>query len=327
MRVLVLGGTRFIGRAVVARLAANGHEVTLVHRGRSEPADLPDVRHLHIPRAEWPAQAAALRAVRPDVVIDSRALSRQDARAALAAVPDAHLVVLSSQDVYRAFASLQHGDETDPVPITETAPLREDRYPYPEMDDLQDYSKLDVEEEYAVRGAAILRLPAVYGAHDSQRREEFILRRLRARRDRIPVGHGNLLWTRGYVDDVAAGICAAALDSSTSGQVFNLGEATSWSVRQWAARIIEVAGADAELVKVPEPLLPQDMQLTSTAMRQHVLVSSAKARAWFGYGDTDAMVALRASVAWHLANPPAEWDADFSSDDAALAAASRPRRR
>jgi nucleoside-diphosphate-sugar epimerase len=61
----------------------------------------------------------------------------------------------------------------------------------------------DVEERWLERDAVVLRLPLVYGPHDWQRREEPILRRLRARREQIPVGAANLLRTRGYVDDLA----------------------------------------------------------------------------------------------------------------------------
>ena len=37
MRVLVLGGTQFVGRAIVDALLASGHEVTLTNRGQSPP--------------------------------------------------------------------------------------------------------------------------------------------------------------------------------------------------------------------------------------------------------------------------------------------------
>ncbi len=36
MRVLMIGGTVFIGKAIATRLLAEGHEVTLFHRGESE---------------------------------------------------------------------------------------------------------------------------------------------------------------------------------------------------------------------------------------------------------------------------------------------------
>jgi nucleoside-diphosphate-sugar epimerase len=320
MHVLVLGGTRFVGRAVVEELVRRGSDVTVVHRGVLEPPDLPDVRHIHAPRAEWASLRSQLAALGCDAVVECIALTRDDARCALAAIPDAHVVLVSSQDVYRAFASLQHGLETDAVPLDESAPLRADRYPYRgEIAEYEHYSKLDVEEEYAARRAVVLRLPAVYGEHDRQRREEPLLRRMRAGRRRIPVGLGRLVWTRAYVRDVARGVCAAAADPRVAGEVFNVGEAASWSVRMWAERVLEAAGWDAELVTVADDVLPADMAVTAAGLRQHVLVSSAKARELLGYRDTDAMEALRASVAWHLANPPEQPDADFSADDVALA--------
>jgi hypothetical protein len=59
--------------------------------------------------------------------------------------------------------------------------------------DLETYEKLDVEEVVRAAGAVVLRLPFVYGAHDVhplRRREEFILRRVRAGRKRIPFQRG-----------------------------------------------------------------------------------------------------------------------------------------
>ena len=47
MRVVVLGGTWFVGRAICAELAVRGHELLVVHRGLSEPSDLVPARHLH----------------------------------------------------------------------------------------------------------------------------------------------------------------------------------------------------------------------------------------------------------------------------------------
>ena len=75
--------------------------------------------------------------------------------------------------------------------------LAAQRYPYRGQGrDLDDYEKLDVEETYLQRGATILRLPMVHGEHDRQRREEFVLRRVRAGRRRIPFGAGTWLTCR-----------------------------------------------------------------------------------------------------------------------------------
>ena len=47
MRLLVLGGTVFLGRHVVAEALAAGHEVTTFTRGRTNPDLFPEAEHLH----------------------------------------------------------------------------------------------------------------------------------------------------------------------------------------------------------------------------------------------------------------------------------------
>ena len=46
MNILVLGGTQFVGRAIVDQLLANHHEVALFHRGRTNPELFPECRHI-----------------------------------------------------------------------------------------------------------------------------------------------------------------------------------------------------------------------------------------------------------------------------------------
>jgi 2'-hydroxyisoflavone reductase len=47
VKVLVLGGTRFVGRAIVAAAAEEGHDVTLFHRGQTNADLFPGHEHLH----------------------------------------------------------------------------------------------------------------------------------------------------------------------------------------------------------------------------------------------------------------------------------------
>jgi len=321
MRVLVLGGTRFIGRAIVEDLVDNGHEVLVVHRGASEPDDLPGVAHVHVERSQLPSVAGQLRGWNPDGVIDTIAMTAADAAVALDVLPvGPRLVVLSSMDVYRAYGALLAGTVTDPVPADETSPVRDQRYPFREQGGpMAAYEKLDVEERYLARGGAVCRLPMVYGEHDGQRREEFVLRRVRAGRPQIPFGPGTLLTTRAYVGDVAAGVRLTLESEHAAGEVFNLGERHTASVELWARMILHAARADEiELVRVPSDALPDDLGLSGAA-KQHLLCDSVKARAVLGWHDRDPMEALRRSVAWHLAHPPSAPDPGFEADEAALA--------
>jgi len=195
MRVVVLGGTRFIGLALVEELLGAGHTVAVVHRGEHESADLPPtVEHIHTPRCDLAAKRDAVARFAPDAAVDLAAMTAADAEAALAALdPAVKLVAVSTIESYRVFDSIYAGTVTDAVPLAEDAPLREGPYPAPEEAvsrgwdyDADSYDKLAVEHFYLERGATVCRLPLVYGPRDYKRREDFVLARVRAGRERIP---------------------------------------------------------------------------------------------------------------------------------------------
>lgn len=329
LRIVVLGGTRFIGRAIVKELVDAGHEVLVVHRGQTEPEGLPPVRHFHLDRKAPGALEAAraeLGAFRPNAVLDCMAFGAKDSDETLAAFPDddLRLMVLSSMDTYRAYGGLHRNVQTDAVPLDETSPVRPERYPYRgQIPGMDDYEKLDVEDRWLARGATVLRLPMTFGPHDVQRREEFVLRRVRAGRTRIPIGAANGLLTHGYVGDIAVGtrLALEADPKLVRGEVFNLGEERTPPVGLRARWILEAAGKadEIELVRVHDDAIPDDLNLTG-AVQQHLLVQSHKARQMLGWTTTDPHDALRMSVDWHLANPP-EADSNFDADDQALARA------
>src|SRR5688500_10716513 len=101
MRILVLGGTRFIGRAAVAELAGK-HDIAVFHRGLT-PAVFPDgVTELLGDHAELESHRAALLGFAADVVLDMIAFTEANATG-LADLFSGHvprLVVASSCDVY-----------------------------------------------------------------------------------------------------------------------------------------------------------------------------------------------------------------------------------
>ena len=319
MRVVLFGGTRFIGRAIVEELVGAGHELLIVHRGNLEPDDMPPVRHLHAERMELGAHRDELAKFKPDAAVDCRALTRADSEAVLAALPGGiRLVVISSLDVYRAFGALNDERETDPVPLDESSPVRPSRYPYRgKMPGMDDYDKLDVEDVYLAHGATSVRLPMVYGPHDYQLREDFILRRVRAGRTRIPFGAGTWLACRAYVRDVARGVHLVLKTPEAAGEVLNLCEDRTYSMRMWSRMILDAAGSDAELVRVADEVLPEDLEPTGT-MTQHIAASAQKARSMLSWTTSDPKDSLQTTVSWHLANPPPNPDLDFSADDRAL---------
>ena len=214
MRVLVIGGTGFIGAPVVERLGERGHDVTVVHRGEHEPPSAADVPHIHADRTQLGDHITELRAVAPDVVLDMTAMTEADAEATrtVARRRTLRVVVISSADVYRAYGRM-HGSEPGPsetMPLTEDAPLRERLYPYRGEfgGRFDDYDKIRVERAFSTDPdirCTVLRLPAVYGERDRQHRLRAELARMDAGRPAvlIPARARTWRWSRAYVGDVA----------------------------------------------------------------------------------------------------------------------------
>src|SRR5258708_8597475 len=119
---------------------------------------------------------------------------------------------------------------------------------------MEQYDKLDVEDVSLPRGATSVRLPMVYGEHDYQLREEFILRRLRAGRDRIPFGSGSWLACRGYVRDIARGVHLVLKTPAAAGQVLNLCEDRTYSIPIWSPIPLDPPGSTPPLLRHPADL-------------------------------------------------------------------------
>src|SRR3954451_23961432 len=99
MRLLVLGGTIFLGRHVAAEALARGHDVTLFHRGRHGADLFPEAEHLLGDRA---ADLSALEGRRWDAAVDTSGYRPDDVAASsarLAAARVEHLSFVSTCNV------------------------------------------------------------------------------------------------------------------------------------------------------------------------------------------------------------------------------------
>jgi nucleoside-diphosphate-sugar epimerase len=338
MRVLVLGGTQFIGPYVVRRLVSEGHAVTLFHRGRTERPDVADVPHLHGARAELARHADAFRALAPDVVLDMYALGEADARQVVEVFRGlaGRLVTLTSADVYRAYGVLlgqEHGPP-DPTPLAEDAPLRTRLYPYrgeqPRAADapdrhLDDYDKVLVERVVQAEPslpATVLRLGMIYGPGDGQRRLFPYLKRMDDGRPAIALEAAQARWRapRAYVANAADAIALAVTRPAAAGRTYNVAEPEALAEADWVRAIAAATGWPGRVVVLPEGVsvgppssynLAQDLALDTTRLRREL-----------GYAERVARgAALRATVAWERANPPPRVDPaqfDYAAEDALL---------
>lgn len=156
MRLLVLGGTHFLGRHVVSAAMARGHEVATFTRGRTgtPPHGAKDLRG---DRGDPPALTAALGDWQPEAVIDTSCQSRAAAQQAAFALAEVGAYAFVSS--LNAYAGWPPG------------PVRSDEDPTWSTDD-QEYGPVKAAAERtlsaAVRGPVLRPAPGSSAVHSTQ---------------------------------------------------------------------------------------------------------------------------------------------------------------
>jgi nucleoside-diphosphate-sugar epimerase len=351
VRILLIGGSGFIGPHVAADLIRRGHDVTIFHRGsaRSEVAQAfrPAIAGLKPcatilgDRARLADFADDLRASEPDVVVDLILSSGRQAHTLMTLFRGVarRVVALSSCDVYRACGVLHRSEAgpLEPLPLTEDSPLRTTLQTYPPdrvrilqhvfgwLDD--EYDKIPVER--VILGdtelpGTVLRLPMVYGPGDPLHRQFPLVKRMDDGRRVILFEEKRAAWRspRGYVENVAAAIALAATCDHATGRIYNVGEAQSLSELDWARQIASVAGWAGEFIVLPADRTPSHLHMPGN-LEQHWVVDTTRIREELGCVEPVSRTeALARTVEWERAHPPPidPRAFDYEAEDAAIAA-------
>jgi 2'-hydroxyisoflavone reductase len=247
MRLLILGGTRFVGRHLVEAARAGGHDVTILHRGRSGRSLWPDVHEILADRdGDLPD---ALGDATWDAVVDTSGYVPRVVRASLDALRDRadRYGFVSTISVYASFERPRQD---------ETAPLTELRDPTTEEVTGDTYGGLKVLCEHEVRSvygddALIVRPGYVVGPHDYTDRFTYWVERI-ARGGRVaspppPEAPAQFIDAR----DLGAWI-VSAVENEPRGTFNAVGPDEPLTFEGWFERTRDAIGSDAEFVWVPE---------------------------------------------------------------------------
>src|SRR5919202_3128911 len=157
MRILILGGTQFLGRHVVEHALERDHEVTLFNRGRTRPELFPAVERL---RGDRDGDLGALRGRDFDAVVDTSGYVPRIVRDTIDALGDVgHYTFVSSISVYGRYEE----------PPTEDTPVATIDHETEEVDG-DTYGPLKAQCEDVVRervpGAFVVRPGLISGPWD-----------------------------------------------------------------------------------------------------------------------------------------------------------------
>jgi 2'-hydroxyisoflavone reductase len=250
MRLLVLGGTMFLGRHVVDCAQTRGHELTLFNRGRTDPGPIPGVEQVHGDRAH---DLALLRGRSWDAVIDTSGYWPRDVRASAELLAD-------RVDRYVFVSSISAYGSMPEAGLAEDAPTAADP-PEDATDILEHYAELKAACERVVQGilpgrTLVIRPGLIVGPRDRTNRFAYWVARLaeggRVLVPRAPDQPAQLIdardlaaWMVGMVERGGAGVYNAT------------GPAEPLTLVALLERISAAVGGQSELVWVDEARLAQ----------------------------------------------------------------------
>lgn len=311
MRILVMGGTRFIGVYLTRLLVDQGHEVVLLNRG-SRPAPVAGILQLRADRQDSNALKAALADQVFDAVFDNTGRERSDTQLLIEALAGSQLqqfIYVSSAGVYL---------KSDQLPLVEGDPI-----------DPQSRHKGKFETEAYLAEAGIpftaVRPVYIYGPQNYNPLESWFFDRI-ARDRPIPIpGNGLHITQLGHVSDLASAMVAALGNDRALGQIYNVA-GDRFVTFDGLARACAVAAGKApdslQLVHYDPKAFDFGKQKAFPLRVQHFFASIDKARQALEWSPNfDLVSGLRDS--WqqdYLPSGQAEAAVDFSVDDKILAA-------
>jgi nucleoside-diphosphate-sugar epimerase len=305
MRILVMGGTRFVGKPLVASLQAAGHDLSLFTRGRQPlPAG---VEHLLGDRSEE-AGLACLEGRRFDVIIDSSGRSLEDSRRVIArtGVPTHRFVYVSSAGVY-ADSELWPLDEDSPTdPASRHA------------------GKAETEDWLRAEGIPFTSFRPTYivGPGNYNPVESWFFDRIVQGRPVPLPGDGSTITQLGHVTDLAAAMARCIEVETATNRIYNCSGRQGVTFRGLVAAAARAAGRDPQSVEIRsfDPAgLDKKARKAFPLRLAHFLTDITRVRrelAWEPQFDLDATLADSWAHDYALRMPTSP---DFSADAALLA--------
>jgi nucleoside-diphosphate-sugar epimerase len=233
MKVLVIGGSRFVGPSLLRLLSENGHQITVFNRGTRQRPLPSGASQVIGDREEGFGDLG-----RFDVVIDTCAYRKEHTERALKEIPSEHFIHVSSAVVY---------DRTNPSPYREDSPIG----PWPLWGDYN-RNKAEIERALESSGRRYSSLRPVYvlGAGNHIPREEWIYRSLSRGEPILMPGNGDAEVQFVFSEDVARALVLIA-ESGAQG-AFNCAGDERISLVEFVRELARISEKEPHIVLSPE---------------------------------------------------------------------------
>lgn len=254
MKVLVIGGTSFIGRLLVEELVRGGHDVAILHR-RPKHEFGRRVENIMADRNDADAVKEELSTRRFEVVFDNaydweRGTTAAQVEATVRAAGDRITRYLFMSSVAAYGDGLNH---------KESDPLAPDYHADPYVRHKATTERL-LFRMHSHSGLPVVtfRPPFVYGPNNPFYREQFFWDRLRAGRPVVIPGDGHRLMQFAYVHDVVQAMVRAMIEPRAIGEAFNVGDTKPLTQVEVVEKLAKASNTEATLARIPRDVIQQN---------------------------------------------------------------------
>ena len=244
MHVLIIGGTRFVGRHIGEELLEQGHTITLLNRGVTPDSFPPEVERLRADRTEPEQVHTALEGREFDAIVDCIAYRPAEVEQVIELFSGriGRYVNIGSTSVY---------PPGDLLPIEETHPLNEGTS--------WEYARDKIAIERLLEGTATdafpwvsLRPAYIFGPYNSAANAEFSLfQRIEQGRPVLVPADGYFFFHQTHGRDLAHATIAAIERSEAVGNAYNIAGRYAQSGNELVRAAAAAVGREAEIVYLP----------------------------------------------------------------------------
>ncbi len=301
MKLLIIGGTRFLGRHLVESALARGHELTLFNRGRNNPDLFPDVEKL---RGDRGGDLSALQGRNWDTVIDTCGYVPRIVRASAQMLSDTagHYTFISSISVYADFKE-PGMDENAPVGTLQDETVEEiTNTTYGPLKALCE----QVAEEAMPGRVLTVRPGYIVGPHDPTDRFTYWPRRVAQGGDMIAPGRPDSPVQFIDVRDLAEWIVRMA-ENGKHGIYNATGPDYTLTMQQLLETCKDVSGSNARFVWVSEEFLAEhEVELPIWVPDTEIGGATINCEKAFAAGLTFRPLAetIKDTLSWDATRPP-----------------------
>lgn len=256
MKILVMGGNQFLGKALTEKLLAQKYEVFVLNRGSRK--NLTEATHIKVDRDNYNELEEKLKNFKFDIIVDISAYTGLQ-------VKNFYQIMKGKFKQYILISSASIYNNTKEFPASEASSIGENPIwgDYAKNKFLAEQEVLKMEEAYT-----ILRPFYIYGIGNNLDREQYIFSRIE---NKFPIylpDEGENIIQFGYIDDLVDSIIYSFNNKKFYKEVFNISGDESISIKNFVDLCAKIMNKEVDIKYIQ-------------------CNEKIKARDWFPFRNTD----------------------------------------